>query len=348
MNREFTQWRKPVAAWRRACKEIYTQAAPKHQLKSDTLPTLVACSGGADSAALAICLAASNLPNQLTLAYVNHGQRPKAETASEFDRVKELGDSLCVSETLNLNLTIPAGASEGEMRMARYASLTQAACELGIPLIATGHHANDQAETLLMRLARGTSLEGMKGIIPLRPVESETTTPIWICRPLIECTRADCEDACKVYGYEPVQDPTNSRLEFTRNAFRSRVVQEIESISPGAAPRIALAARTFTEAAALIDRLASEAMPPHANSWNRNQLRAQSAIILRTGVRNAFLTRSGGKYADSLSHATLQDIANAIADSEPNPRLFNLPAGMTLEVRAHEVHIWSSQDQASN
>ena len=169
---------------------------------------LLAVSGGPDSVALML-LANAAMPDRIAAATVDHGLRPEA--AAEADYVA----TLCAERAIPHRILRPElpinGNIQSEARRARYALLEQAADEADCSLIATAHHADDQLETLLMRLARGSGVDGMSGV---RPRNGR------IIRPLLEFSKSELEEICKSAGIQPVVDPSNDDAEFERVAIR--------------------------------------------------------------------------------------------------------------------------------
>ena len=227
-----------VAGWRGCCAAIASDAGLEHRLRGGALPTLGACSGGADSGALAIALAGAHVEGAVHIAYVHHAVRPEAETGAEAAGVRTLAATLGVPFVEDRARTETL-AGEGAMREARYRALTRLADRAGCARIATGHHADDVAETVLLRLARGAGPTGLAGIPVMRELRSDP--PLHVVRPMLNQTHAWCLDACADAGYEPAIDPTNDDTDYARNAVRHRVLPALDSVMPGAAARIARA-----------------------------------------------------------------------------------------------------------
>ena len=170
---------------------------------------LLAVSGGADSTALLVgtTLVSAELGLTVEVATLDHGLRPEA--AREVKAVEELAARHglpCHVRSLGLQ----AGAGlELRARQARYAALEAVRLERGLAAVATAHTASDQAETILMRLARGSSLKGAAGILPRRGS---------VVRPLLECTREHVEAFLREQGQGFVVDPMN----VDRQLFRAR------------------------------------------------------------------------------------------------------------------------------
>ena len=163
---------------------------------------LVACSGGPDSLALAAALAfvAPRLGLRAGAAVVNHGlQHEATAAANEAARAcRELGLDPVVVATVEVD---PTGGVEGAARKARYAALEQAATDHGARLVLLGHTRDDQAETVLLRLARGSGARSLAAMAPRRGIFG---------RPLLGLPRAITHQACAAEGLEPWHDPGNA------------------------------------------------------------------------------------------------------------------------------------------
>lgn len=187
---------------------------------------IVALSGGADSMALAFFLNSVKDEYGITLsaAHVNHGIRGDSADADEA-----FVKSFCEKNGIKLHVLhadIPKLASEtGEtheecgrrIRYEFFESIDKTS------LIATAHNLNDNAETLLFRMARGT---GLKGLCSIPPVRGR------IIRPLIECSRKEIEEYCKENNISYVTDETNLSDEYTRNFIRHEILPLFEKINP--------------------------------------------------------------------------------------------------------------------
>ncbi|MCG8553965.1 MAG: tRNA lysidine(34) synthetase TilS [Proteobacteria bacterium] len=178
---------------------------------------LAACSGGPDSAALLAALArlADGFDLRLSAASVNHGLRADAaldvELAREQARALSVGFH-CVSVELG-----PRGPSlQSRARRARYQALLDLGAGLGAQRVATGHTQDDQAETVLARLTRGTGIEGLAGIDPGRADG--------VIRPLIDCRRADVRALATATFRRLADDASNRDARFLRTRVRDLLV----------------------------------------------------------------------------------------------------------------------------
>lgn len=197
---------------------------------------LVAVSGGADSVALLRALAAVRPggPGRLIAAHVNHqlrGTESDADEAFVRDLCHRLGLPCEVERlTLAADRQRAAAGLEERARRARYAALTQLAHRLGARYVATGHTADDQAETILHRLLRGTGLAGLAGMARARPLSPATS----LVRPLLGVRRAAVLEYLQTLGQPYRHDSSNADLQFTRNRLRHQLLPELAAaVNPG-------------------------------------------------------------------------------------------------------------------
>ena len=211
---------------------------------------LCALSGGADSMYLLCRLLEGGY--RVKCAHYNHSLRPTADRDEAFVRswCREHGVPLTVgrgevaarAEKLGLGL-------EECAREMRYSFLEQTARAEGCALIATGHHAGDNAETVLMNLVRGSGLKGLCGIPERRGN---------LIRPMLEVRREEIEDWLSAHGVPHVEDETNGEDCYTRNRIRHRVMPLLEELNPRAEEHITAAAGRLREDEGLLQRLAEE------------------------------------------------------------------------------------------
>lgn len=205
----------------------------------------VAVSGGPDSLAL-LLLAAAARPGQIEAATIDHGLR--AEAPDEAAMVATLCERLGVRHAI---LTarwsdVPETAIQERARNQRYRLLGYWAEERGLDALSTAHHAEDQAETLLMRLARGSGVRGLAG---MRPRSVSPGAHVRLLRPLLGWRRAELEDICEEAGLTPAADPSNQDVRFERVRVR-RALAELDWLDAGA---VALSAANLADADAALD-----------------------------------------------------------------------------------------------
>jgi tRNA(Ile)-lysidine synthase len=217
-----------------AVRSAVRRALADHQ--PDRL-ALVACSGGADSVALAAALAflAARTGRPAGLVTVDHGLQPGS--AQRAARVAEFGYQLGLDPVCQLRVDVGrAGGPEAAARTARYAALESCRGGANGGLILLGHTADDQAETVLLGLGRGS---GPRSIAGMRPASGG------YLRPLLGLRRADTEAACAALGLPSWQDPHNGDPRFQRARLRSEVLPLLEDVLQGGV--VAALARTATQ-----------------------------------------------------------------------------------------------------
>ena len=223
-------------------------AAPKMMLpfdRSSFVPGLrvaVAISGGADSTALLCGLHAANrLPREalgigLSAIHIHHGIRGTAA-----DRDQRAVEELCAG--LDVPLSVRAVDTPGHAakshetleeaaRTLRYAAFTERIASSEADAIATAHTADDQAETVLMKLLRGAWTEGLAGIFPVVEVKAPNGRVGRILRPLLGTDRATVEAYLRSLGQSWIEDETNTDPTFTRNRLRQQLMPVLRTFNP--------------------------------------------------------------------------------------------------------------------
>ncbi len=209
---------------------------------------LVAVSGGADSVALLHVLRAVTpaLHLRLHVAHVDHGLRP--DSGRDADFVRSLGARFGLPVDVVRVTVSKSGSPEAAARHARYAALESVADRIAADRIAVGHTADDQAETVLMRLLEGAGPRGLAGIPPVRGR---------IIRPLLASRRADIVAALKGDGESWVEDPSNDDPRFSRNRIRHDLLPALAGVNPDIVPALVRTARLAREMTDAITRTAA-------------------------------------------------------------------------------------------
>lgn len=241
---------------------------------------LVAVSGGPDSVALFDLLGTLARQGDLALhlCHVDHGWRPEAARAEA---------ELCVglAERAGAGWSVvhlPPGLAQSEAgaRAARHAALLRVAAGVGARAIALGHQADDQAETVLLQLVRGTAAAG--GMAPWRD-------PLW--RPLLAVTHRDLERYCDDRGLRYATDPTNASPAFARNRVRHAVMPLLQRENPRVAEALGRFAALRREDDAWLEDRAEDQLrqlPPLPNGLDLRPLAAQPLPLQRRALQRVF------------------------------------------------------------
>lgn len=240
----------PVARFRRDVEAL----APRPESLA------LAVSGGPDSLAL-LLLANAAFPGAIEAATVDHGLR--RASAVEALHVEDICRRLGCPHSM-LDVRVPDGPAglQAEARRARYAALTGWAEARGIATLATAHHADDQAETLLMRLQRGSGVAGLSGIRPARPEGA-----LVLIRPLLGWTKSELVHLVATAGIEAVEDPSNHDPRFDRAVMR-RFLRDNPQFGSQRLARSAGAVREADEALDwAADQLAEDRITAQGGEW---------------------------------------------------------------------------------
>ncbi|MFO7252623.1 MAG: tRNA lysidine(34) synthetase TilS [Actinomycetes bacterium] len=225
---------------------------------------LVACSGGADSLALAAAtgFVAPRMGLRAGLVTVDHGlQEGSAERARQ---VAGLAPRLGLDPAEVCTVTVGrAGGPEAAAREARYAALAATADRLGAAAVLLGHTLDDQAETVLLRLARGSGTRSLAGMAPVSGRYR---------RPLLGLRRRRTAEACAALGLQPWEDPHNADPAFARVRVRRFALPALEeALGPGVAEALARTARLCADDADALDAWAERV-------WARARAEGERAL----------------------------------------------------------------------
>ncbi|MFG0256871.1 MAG: tRNA lysidine(34) synthetase TilS [Phycisphaerales bacterium JB043] len=296
---------------------------------SDGARTLVGVSGGADS--LALLLSLRRVSDGLVAVYIRHDQRPREETDRELDVVRRVASELGITFD-SCEISAGDGNIESSFRNERYRALSELGERHECPFVATGHHADDQLETIIHALIRGAGVSGLGGMQASRPIDDRRM----LIRPMLEITHDDACEICRCAAIGWFEDPTNEHLDRTRARLRSRVMPVLRSLNPSASLNASRSAAQLREAARALETVASEALRD-ATRWDRDHLASLPDAVLTTALRRRILVATGGAHADTLSWARLNDVVRAVRDQKDHLRSFHFAGDITIEVHAHRV-----------
>ena len=287
---------------------------------------VVAVSGGPDSTALlhALTRAAPRLKLQLTAAHLDHGLRPGS--AADARAVARLCDRLKVP--LVSRRQTPRAATEEAARELRHAYLESVAADLGAGTIALGHTADDQAETVLLHLIRGSGLEGLAAMQVREGLRF---------RPLLSTWRENVEAHCRSHGLDPVEDPTNRSPRFTRNRVRRRLIPLLETFNPqvkSSLIRLAAAAREEHE---VVTEQAERWLAGQSGWLDRRGFQALPVAVGVESLRVAWGRALGGRAMPG--GATRLDQAMRMLSSPRRQASLSLGLGLSLHLRGDRFSI---------
>ncbi|BFU41925.1 tRNA lysidine(34) synthetase TilS [Krasilnikovia sp. MM14-A1004] len=310
----------PVAAVRQAVRSALAGAVPRGGR------VLVACSGGADSLALAAATAfvAPRLGLAAGLVTVDHGlQEGSTERAA---RVAAWGRLAAFDpvEVATVEVTGPGGP-EAAARSARYAALDAVAVRWGAVAVLLGHTRDDQAETVLLALARGAGPRGLAGM-PARRGR--------LMRPLLDVARADTRKACAALGLSPWEDPHNADPAYARARVRGRALPAlVAALGPAVVDNLARTATLLAADTAALDALAAGALDAARTDKG---LSVAALAALDPAVRGRVLhawARELGAPGGALSHRHV-DALDALVMGWHGQGATHLPGGGAVARRA--------------
>jgi len=281
---------------------------------------IVAVSGGPDSTALLLALNGLKYGYglRLKIAHLDHMFRANDETKRDYEYVLSLSKRLDIPLVYK-RIDVPAYAKETGLsleeaaREKRYEFLLKAAKEAGAKKIALGHTLDDQAETVLMRLIRGSGLGGLRGIPPIRSLDGA-----FIIRPLIEVWRREVEEYLKGMDIEPRQDVTNLMRKFLRNRIRHELMVLLKKYNPNIKEVLARSAQNFScdyeVLSDVIDKVCGKCANVKGSSVtvNLRQLKGKQAGIRRGVLRKAIEISKGNLRGIDYSHIEeIEDLIKA-------------------------------------
>lgn len=302
---------------------------------------LVAVSGGADSVALLRALAViADRPHwqlRLHVAHVHHHLREEADADAAFvvDLAQQLGLPFHLA---HIQPAESEGNLENAARRLRYDALTSIAHECDTPLIATAHHADDQLETMLMRLVRGSSVRGLSGMASRRKLDDRTT----LIRPMLRLTHATAVDFLGTLDQPWREDATNAETTRWRARLRAHVLPELRRLRPDAAEKAADTADALRDAARLADQQIARTIADTVtrDSQGTQQLsraaaRALSPALLRGVLRQVLL--EAGARPDALGRRALHPIVQSARSPSGETKRFEIAGGVAVTITAQTL-----------
>jgi len=297
---------------------------------------VVAVSGGPDSVALAAIAAALNRRRSPAvidpvIAHVDHGLR--SESVEEAALVRRIAADLevpFVQRTVNVQPSGEGVASAA--RQARYRALLEMAAEVRAAAVLTAHHADDQAETLLLALSRGTGIDGIAGMPWVRALGDGVV----LVRPLLGAERQALATLLKDTGLPSCQDPGNTCLEHPRALLRHEVLPRLERIHPGAAMRIAALAQDV----AALRSGACETTP--LRRWDKLTLASMSASACARTLRDS--VKAIDASAGGCSRSVWEALAGMVHTQTTDTRAVDVTRRVRCVLDASEVRLEEISD----
>lgn len=333
-----------VAATRRAVREALAAHLPGLASgRAGRPPVLVACSGGADSLALAAATAfeASAGGAERFAAgalVVDHGLQAGSDAvaATAAQQCADLG--LAPVEVLTVRVADGGDGPESAARDARMQALRSAAERLGAGVLLLGHTRDDHAEQVLLGLARGSGARSLSGMPSVRPIAAGS--PVLLVRPFLSLSRETTERAVAAAGLTAWHDPHNADPRFARVRARRALAVLEESLGPGVAAALARSADLLRLDADALDELADSAYASLGEGpWPVDALLALTpAVRLRVWRRAA---RDAGAAPGALS-ATHLAACDALVTRWHGQGPVDLPGGH--RIGRTEGRVWSGRD----
>ncbi|WP_406039988.1 tRNA lysidine(34) synthetase TilS [Micromonospora sp. NBC_00898] len=271
-------------------------------------PVLVACSGGADSLALAAATAfvAPRLGRRAGLVTVDHGLQPGSAERADAVARWAVGIGLDPVDAVPVTVAGRPGGPEAAAREARYQALVATARRRHAAALLLGHTRDDQAETVLLALARGAGPRGLAAMPERRDLHG-----VPLLRPLLDLGRDDTRKACAALGLNPWEDPHNADPAYARARVRADVLPAlVRALGPGVLDNLARTARLVAADTAALDALAAAALaaPADTGSSDRHPTGSGPAAPPAAGPVGAGVRAAG----DGLSVAALAALPAAV------------------------------------
>jgi tRNA(Ile)-lysidine synthase len=319
-----------------------TATIKKYSMFYEKEKILVGLSGGPDSVCLLYML--NNIKDKFTLdlyaVYVDHNMRPE-ETPEEIEFCKRLCKRLNVS-FLTKSIDVQAYAKQQGMnrqeaaRELRYRIFQETAYEINAHKIALGHTADDQAETVLIRLLRGSGTTGLSGIPPVRKN---------IIRPLIEIERKEIERFLDERKVDFIVDSSNLKKEYLRNKIRLSLLPMLRGINPNIVETLSKTASIFRDEERYFEIIVTKTLMKLISRKTDARIELflvpfeiMDKVIMRRVLRRA-IEETRGLHGISFVH--IEDIIELIKNGKPGDRLY-LPKGIRA-IKEYSILILTSE-----
>lgn len=300
-------------------------------------PLIAAVSGGADSSAMLLLLADTRARHgwRIRAAHVDH--LIQSETVREEFRVasQALADRSGVPIDLieadaKAEEVVSDDGPEAAARRVRYRALGRLAMDRGAEAVVVAHTRDDQAETVLLHLLRGSGLDGLSGM----PAVRSLTDDVRLARPMLGITRAETVAVCRAYGWSPVEDPSNRDTELTRNRVRQSLLPQLEAFNPNISERLAALASSVGSDRELLELVGRETLEQLRTGDGAVRRREFLSLPgqLQTRVLRSLCAEQGQTLSSERTAAALQVILHGHGVVE-------LPGGQRLSVAGGTIQV---------
>lgn len=311
----------------------FRRAVKSHNLIQKADRVIVGLSSGADSLALLYLLNSISREFRLTLhiAHLNHKLRG-GESDGDMDFALGLAEKLNIAITVKVVQVknIPGASLEEKARLKRLEFFSQVALKYKIKKVALGHNRDDQAETILMRLLRGSGLLGLSGMLPLKKMRDFV-----IIRPLIDISRREIEVYLRTRKICPRTDSSNRDDAYFRNRIRHKLLPELESYNPNIREVLANSAQAVAADYEFISDSSRKQMRRliSKNPDSKISLPLNSLFKLHPALRNMILRLVFEELKGDTRRLTYKHIKelNDLLNNRPLNSIIDLPAGISFK-----------------
>lgn len=326
-------------------------ALARHHLLQPGKSVVAAVSGGPDSLCLLHLLARLRETGgpAVHVAHLDHGFRG-AQSAAEAQVVAHIARAWGMPATIEY-ADVPALAAEtgdnrqAAARAARYAFLGRVAQDAGAAAVLVAHHADDQAETVLLHLLHGAGLAGLRGMREALPwaewcppaERSPAASGPLLLRPLLDTSRADIEAYCAAHRLEPCHDPSNTSPAYTRNRLRADLLPALAAYNPHIAAALGRTARICADDYDYMQQQLDAAWPTLADERpGALLLRAAPWAALHPALQRYALRRAAACLLDGTGDLSYEQVEAAReAAAQGVGRQHTLARGISLRVEHH-------------
>ena len=326
----------------------------KNKLVKKGNSVVLGVSGGADSICMLKIL--SDLQKRLGISmyvlHINHQIRGE-EADEDAAFVKKICTKFKVPHRI-INVDVPALAEaeglsvEEAGRYVRYDEFSKYAYEVGATKIAVAHNSNDNAETVLMNLARGTGIKGLGGIPPKREMEDANGNIVEVIRPILCLSRKEIEQYLKENEIKYRNDSTNDSTDYTRNKIRLEIMPILENINDYAMQNITNACNELADPSEYIEKDVDEAEDEYVSEENGKLFLSDESFaidpIVLTGVIRKMIENTAGKLKD-ITRIHVGDVVS-LSDKQVGKKV-DLPYSIVAE-REYEGISISTEDNKSD